>query len=75
MRVEFPLRDRNDLSRVIETQNQLYTALKLVFDLLEDYSPLWYTKRYHDEAQSALSLRRAQELSLNKRDRDLRKAA
>ena len=48
-------RDR-ELQKAIETQNRLHDALKLLFDLLEKYSPVWYEKHYHDQAESALDL-------------------
>jgi hypothetical protein len=34
-----------------ETQTRLHDALKLLFELLEKYSPVWYEKHYHDQAQ------------------------
>ena len=48
-------RDR-ELQKAIETQNRLHDTLKLLFDLLEEYSPVWYEKHYHDQAESALDL-------------------
>jgi hypothetical protein len=30
-------------------------VLKELFDLLEEYAPLWYTKEIHDRAQAALA--------------------
>jgi hypothetical protein len=30
-----------------------------LFDLLEDYAPMWYSEQVHDRAQSALILLRA----------------
>jgi hypothetical protein len=35
---------------------RLNDALRLLFDLLEEYSPLWYTKEHHDQADEALQL-------------------
>jgi hypothetical protein len=35
----------------------VHDALKLLFDLLEYYSPVWYEKQHHDQALSALRLR------------------
>ena len=46
-------RDRQ-LLKAIETQNRLYYVLKLLFELLENYGPRWYTKQYHDKAETAL---------------------
>jgi hypothetical protein len=37
-------------------QKMLNDALRLLFDLLEDYAPLWYTKEHHDQAAKALQL-------------------
>jgi hypothetical protein len=34
----------------------LNDALRLLFDLLEEYSPLWYTKDHHDQADVVLQL-------------------
>jgi hypothetical protein len=48
-------RDR-ELQKAIETQNRLHDALKLLFELLEKYSPVWYEKHHHDQAKSALNL-------------------
>jgi len=48
-------RDR-ELLQAIETQNKLHDALKSLFELLETYSPVWYEKRYHDKAKSALKV-------------------
>ena len=35
-------------------QRQLVTALKLLFDLLEEYAPSWYTAAHHTKALAAL---------------------
>jgi len=43
-------------AKAIGTQEKLYDALKLLFDLLETYAPVWYEKRYHDQAEAALKL-------------------
>lgn len=43
-----------ELLKAIETQTRLRNALKLLFELLETYSPLWYEKRHHDQARAAL---------------------
>jgi hypothetical protein len=48
-------RDR-ELQKAIEIQNRLHDGLKLLFELLEKYSPVWYKKHYHDQAKSALNL-------------------
>ena len=45
-----------ELQKAIETQQRLHDALKLLFELLERYSPLWYEKHHYDQAESALKL-------------------
>jgi hypothetical protein len=45
-----------ELSHLREKQEKLREALKLLFDLLEEYAPAWYTEEYRDRAQSALRL-------------------
>jgi len=53
--IEFPKRERDSrLRTAIEDETRLYGALKSLFDLVEDYSPVWYTKHYHDKAKTAL---------------------
>ena len=42
--------------RVAETEYRLHDALKLLFDLLEKYGPVWYEKKHHDQAEYALNL-------------------
>jgi hypothetical protein len=36
------------------TQKTLHEALRSLFELLELYSPLWYEKRFHNQAKAAL---------------------
>jgi hypothetical protein len=33
---------------------KLREALKMLYDLLEEYAPAWYTKEHHDKAEDAL---------------------
>ena len=33
---------------------KLREALKLIYDLLEDYAPSWYGEKLHDKAGAAL---------------------
>jgi hypothetical protein len=55
--IRFPKRERDGhLRTAIENESRLYGALKSLFDLLEDYGPLWYTKHYHDKAKTALEM-------------------
>jgi|KBSMisStaDraftv2_1062788.scaffolds.fasta_scaffold00675_7 hypothetical protein len=74
MTLPSPPTDGDDLlrNRVTEDQNRLYGALKLLFDLLEDYGPLWYTAQHHNKAKAALL---AHERASNKGHRDSKMAA
>lgn len=45
-----------EILRLQKRQKTLNDALRLLFDLLEEYSPLWYTKEHHDQAADALEL-------------------
>jgi hypothetical protein len=40
--------------RVGQEQEQMQNALKMLFDLLEEYAPSWYTEEHHGQALSAL---------------------
>ena len=40
--------------RTGQEQKQVLDALKMLFDLLEEYAPLWYTEEHHRQALSAL---------------------
>ena len=40
--------------RVGQEQEAVRGALKMLFDLLEEYAPLWYTEEHHRQALSAL---------------------
>jgi hypothetical protein len=35
---------------------QLQEALRMLYDLLENYAPPWYTQDHHDKAAAALRL-------------------
>jgi hypothetical protein len=53
--IVFPKRERDGrLRTAIVNETRLYGALKSLFDLLENYGPVWYTKHYHDRAKTAL---------------------
>jgi hypothetical protein len=53
--IRFPKRERDGhLRTAIENETRLYGALKSLFDLLEHYGPVWYTKHCHDKAETAL---------------------
>ena len=53
--IRFPERERDgSLRTAIKNEIRLYAALKSLFDLLENYGPVWYTKHHHDKAKTAL---------------------
>ena len=43
-----------DIRKLRNNQRQLHNSLKLLFGLLEKYSPIWYPKHYHNRAKAAL---------------------
>jgi hypothetical protein len=45
----------SDVRKLREDQRKLVTALKTLFDLLEDYAPHWYAQEHHDIASDALA--------------------
>jgi hypothetical protein len=57
-----------EVRKLKNTQKTLHRALRLLFELIEEYSPLWYEKRYHDQAKAALT-ERARSAALGKTDR------
>ena len=40
---------------------ELREALKMLYDLLEDYAPSWYTEEYHAKAEAALRVVKSDE--------------
>ena len=40
---------------------ELREVLKMLYDLLEDYAPSWYTEEYHDKAEAALRIVKSDE--------------
>ena len=44
----------DDAKHRSEEVRQLREALKMLYDLLEDYAPAWYTQEHHDKAEAAL---------------------
>jgi len=40
--------------RTEQEQKLVLDALKMLFDLLEEYAPSWYTEEHHTQALSAL---------------------
>jgi hypothetical protein len=45
---------RAEVRKLRNTQRMLHKALRLLFELLEEYSPMWYDKYHHDQAKAAL---------------------
>ena len=37
-----------------QEQKEVLDALKMLFELLEEYAPAWYTEEHHTQALSAL---------------------
>jgi len=37
-----------------QEQKEILDALKMIFDLLEEYAPAWFTEEHHRQALSAL---------------------
>lgn len=44
-----------ELVRLQEHQQKLNDALRVLFSLLEQYAPPWYTQDHHDQAEAALA--------------------
>ena len=40
--------------RIGQEQKQALDALKMLFDLLEEFAPAWYSEEHHRQALSAL---------------------
>ena len=38
-------------------RNRLRGALRTLYELLEEYSPSWYTKEHHKQAKAALDIK------------------
>jgi hypothetical protein len=74
---DFARKETNpEFLRLVETEYKLHGALKLLFELLEEYGPVWYEKKHHDQAQYALNLPLARKpVSASKSYRDLKQAA
>jgi hypothetical protein len=54
MRMAKPKELRAEVRKLRNTQKTLHKALRLLFELLEEYSPMWYQKHNHDQAKTAL---------------------
>jgi len=62
--------------RLVETEYKLHAALKLLFELLEKYGPIWYEKKHHDQALYALNLPiKRKPVPASKSYRDFKQAA
>lgn len=62
--------------RVVGTEYKLHDALKLLFELLEKYGPVWYEKKHHDQALYALNLtEKRKPVPASKSYRDFKQAA
>lgn len=44
-----------DVGTLQGKQEDLVRALQMLFDLLEEYAPAWYTQEHHDIATDALA--------------------
>lgn len=51
----------HESSKVVKMERSLHDALKVLFELLEEYGPVWYEKQHHDIAESALRRQRTLE--------------
>ena len=45
----------DELRKLRDNQEHLVAALQMAFDLLEDYAPVWYTRKYRDLLTTALA--------------------
>jgi hypothetical protein len=45
----------SEIRRLREDREKLVTALQMLFALLEDYAPGWYTQEHRDIASDALA--------------------
>jgi hypothetical protein len=62
--------------RLVDTEYRLHDALKLLFELLEKYGPVWYEKKHHDQAEYALNLPIMRKpISASRSYRDFKQAA
>jgi hypothetical protein len=47
---------KGEVVRLRQEQKEILEALKMLFDLLEEYGPCWYTEEHHDRALFALAV-------------------
>lgn len=48
--------EKAEVLKLRRKEKQLREALKMLFDLLEEYAPTWYTEEHHENAGVALHL-------------------
>ena len=46
----------DEVVRLREEQKQTLDALQMLFDLLEQFAPCWYTEEHRDQALAALAV-------------------
>jgi hypothetical protein len=46
----------HEVAELRDNQRELVNALKMLFELLEEYAPSWYTEEHHKQADAALQL-------------------
>jgi hypothetical protein len=47
--------DDREIRQLKDYQKKLVAALQMLFDLLEEYAPRWYTQKHRDKAIAALA--------------------
>ena len=47
--------DDREIKRLKDNQKRLMATLQMLFDLLEEYAPRWYTQEHRDKAIAALA--------------------
>ena len=46
----------DEIVRLREELKQILDALQMLFDVLEEYAPCWYTEEHHERALAALAM-------------------
>ena len=49
----------DDANRLVAEVRELQEALKIMYDLLEDCAPSWYTEEYHTKVEAVLRIARS----------------
>jgi hypothetical protein len=47
--------DDREIRQLQDNQKKLVAALQMLFDMLEEYAPRWYTQQHRDKAIAALA--------------------